>query len=37
VKDWVRQVAGREITFADCLDANILTAIHDRALEELER
>ena len=37
VKDWVRQVAGREITFADCLDAHILTAIHDRALEELER
>ena len=37
VKDMVRQVAGREITFADCLDADILTAIHDRALELLEQ
>ena len=36
VKAMVTEVAGREITFTECLDAKTLTAIHDKALACLE-
>ena len=35
VKAMVTEVAGREITFTECLDAKTLMAIHDKALELL--
>ena len=34
-KKMVTELAGKEITFTECLDAKTLTAIHDKALELL--
>ena len=32
VRAMVREIAGKEITFKECLDAATLTAIHDKAI-----
>jgi len=36
VKAMVEELAGCQVTFTECLDANRLTAIHEKALELLE-
>ena len=35
VKTMVEEIAGCKVSFTECLDANILTAIHDKALDLL--
>lgn len=37
VKAMIREVAGCQVTFTECLDAHTLTSIHDRALELLDK
>ena len=37
VKAMVREIAGCQVTFTECLDAHTLTSVHDRALELLDK